>query len=106
MRIVRYLGVLTLLLERHLCGDPAVIHSIRHTSRQKVGGIVLARASLTSDRNATRSSCPAPYQPDAYIAMWGKYPFQSNRMHGKVTDDKEARETTRPKIDQTAFKAV
>ena len=26
-------------------------------------------------------------------------------MHGKVTDDKEARETTRPKIDQTAFKA-
>ena len=103
-RIVRYLGVLTLLGEASLWPSSGYSLYSPHMKAQHVGGHRFAESipHLGSQRDSFFMS--AIYRPDLYVARWGKYPIPINRMLGKVKDDKEARETTRPKIDQTAFK--
>ena len=106
MRIVRYLGAY-IAPERHRCSHPAVIHPIHHTLRQhrSLGRIVLRRAFLTSDATATLSFMSVIVSADPAPPDGANTPFQTSRTPGKLTDEKEACETSRPKIEKTTLKA-
>lgn len=93
--------------ERDRCSHPAVIHPIHHTLRQhrSLGRIVLRRAFLTSDATATLSFMSVIVSARSCTARWGKHPIPNKSYAGKVTDEKEACETSRPKIEKTTLKA-
>ena len=107
MRIVRYLGVLTLLRKASLwpsSGYPFYSPHIKATQISRPHRFAESIPHLGCHRDSFIHVRHSIGQISA-SRDGANTPFQTSRTPGKVTDDKEACETTRPKIDKTAFKA-